>query len=176
MLQRAKLYEHVNADIGALVSAAPGWWLWRNLPVPVWQTSSVRFSKRFSICSARNHCTKTTGLNFPAQTQATYILSVETRCSTPLIFYSQAALICLSHSLCTVLFQKQSFSMCADCSTCHDCQFPAPSLALHWPTGTLIKELCTVMTRIDFQFPVEWLYHCLWLRQFSLYYSAVWGL
>lgn len=46
------------------------------------------------------------------------------------------------------------------------------SLALHWWTGTLIKELCTVMTRIDFQFPVEWLYHCLWLRQFSLYYSA----
>jgi len=28
------------------------------------------------------------------------------------------------------------------------------------------------MTGIDFQFPVEWLYHCLWLRQFSLYYSA----
>lgn len=79
MSQRAKLMNKLaNADIGALVYATPGSWLWRNLPVPVWKTSSVRFSTGLSLCSASSHCTKkTTGLNFHAQTQGTYIFLVE---------------------------------------------------------------------------------------------------
>lgn len=79
MLQGAKLMNELfNAGIGSLVSATPGSWLWRNVPVPVWKISSMRFSKRLSLCSARNHYTKkTTGLNFQAQAQATYILLME---------------------------------------------------------------------------------------------------
>lgn len=47
---------------------------------------------------------------------------------------------------------------------------------LPYTVNCLIKEFSTVMTRIDFQFPAEWLYHPQWLRQFSSYSRPAWGL
>lgn len=183
MLQRAKLLNKLaSADIGALISVTPGLWLWRNLPVPVWKRSSVRFSKRLCLCCARNQHKEYYWPQFSGPNPMLRVSPYSTGCSTPLIslwYFTWSVCSHLSCTLCKVLFQKQNFCASLCVQTAQLVMIVSSqllSLTLHRPTGTLIKELCTVMTRIDFQFPVEWLYHCLWLRQFSLYYSAVWGL
>lgn len=134
-----------NADIAALVSETFWLWLWRNLPVPAWKTSSVRF-RRLSLlfCQASSVAQRILYWLWPqfSDSSPRYIHPPNiTWCNTPtgfsaywcvttinLWYFTQSGCSHLSRTVCKALFQKQNFCTymyVCDCSTCHDCQFPA---------------------------------------------------
>lgn len=176
-----------STNVAVLVSETLWSWLWRHLPVLLWKTSSMRCSRRLSLFCPF-FCTKNALLAMASVMKLKPLLCSPSWCimlqhttgfsaywcvtTINLCYFPRSGCSHLSPPICKATEFCTKMCVCVIVQLVMSVSPQLLCLALHCWTGTRIKELCTVMTRIDFQFPVEWLYHCLWLRQFSLYYSA----